>query len=152
MQIDTSFLFLFQKMEIEKSEPFNKLSILYKVASCFEERDKTVVCGILTGTNQTLYTLYIPWLSRSPLEIFSTLSRPHIPLLKSSDVASCLGITLNCLSMYLSRHKEEKESGIIQAYSVIKYEARKDLKTHGYFMSIRAVKDYVYIQRKLAKN
>lgn len=141
-------------MEIEKYiiDPSDKLSILCKAASSFEERDQTVICGILTGTNQTLYTLYIPWLSRCPLEIFSTLAKPHIPLLKSSDVAACLGVTLNCLSMYLSRHKEEKESGIVQATSVIKLGARKDLKTKGYFMSIRAVKDYIYIQRKLTKN
>jgi hypothetical protein len=121
----------------------NNLDLLCKAAFLFEEREKTVGCGVLTGTNEIMYFMNLPWLSRVPLEVFSTATRPFTPLLKVSDVALYLGLTNNSLSMYLSRHKNDADSGIVQASTIVKNGSRKDLKIKGYFMTVRAIKRYI---------
>lgn len=121
----------------------NNLDLLCNAAFLFEEREKTISCGVLTGTNEIMYFMNLPWLSRVSLEVFSTATRPFTPLLKVSDVALHLGLTNNSLSMYLGRHKNDADSGIVQAISIVKNGSRKDLKTKGYFMTVRAVKRYI---------
>jgi len=65
------------------------------------------------------------------------------PLYLPGELSTLFGCSTNLLSMYLSRRKKVRDSGIFQATAILyKSVCRKDVKVGGYFISLKACLDF----------